>query len=181
MRRRAAVLALACVLLAGALAACGARPQATTVEQLPTGPLSRQQYIHAFEVSANGLAQRYGVETDPKGGGSAERQDRRLAALQRLLRAWGDRLAGLQPPAEATRAHARFVAGVREFAGDLDRARALLRRGDVKGADRLFQTGRILSARTRGDLVAGRRAFHALHYDINNLDKSPVETPEAGS
>jgi hypothetical protein len=100
-----------------------------------------------------------------------------VLALQGLLRAWSDRLAGLQPPAPAARAQARYVAGIRGFASDLDRARALLARGDAKGAAALLSSGRIVSARTRADLVAARRAFHALDYDLQDLDNAPVKTP----
>ena len=168
MRRRRTALALVLIAVT-ALAGCG-RPQAK-VEQLPTGPLTKDEYVHAFEVSASGLAQRYGVS---EGGTDAD--GKRIAALQRLLRAWADRLATLHPPREAARAQARFVAGVRGFATDLDRARAALDRGDEKGAQRLLDTGGIVSAQTRADLVAGRKAFHALGYDIHNLDKAPVKT-----
>jgi hypothetical protein len=90
---------------------------------------------------------------------------------------WAERLSGLRPPAEAARAQARYVSGIRSFAADLDRARAALDRGDVKGANRLLSSGRIVSPRTRADLVAARRAFHALGYDLEDLDKAPVETP----
>src|SRR3954451_13887482 len=165
--RRAAVTLLALALSAVALAACG-RPQAK-VQELPAGQLSKDQYVHAFEISANGLAQRYGVS---EGGADSKR----LVAFQRLLRAWADRLSALHPPPEATRAQVRFVAGVRGFAADLDRARAALDRGDERGAQRLLDSGRIVSAQTRADLVAGRKAFHDLGYDIHNLDKAPVET-----
>jgi hypothetical protein len=172
--RRLSLVVAPLVVVAVLAAGCG-RPQAT-VEQLPTGPLSKDEYVHAFEVSAQGLARRYGIHPT-SGGGSAAAEERRIAALQRFLRAWADRLSGLRPPAEAARAQARYVAGVRGFATDLDRARAALRRGDTRGAQRLLETGRIVSSRTRSDLAAGRRAFHALGYDINNLDKAPVETP----
>jgi hypothetical protein len=174
MRRPLRVLT-AVVLAACTLTACG-RPQ-STVRELPTGQLSKGDYVRAFEVSAEGLAQRYGVGKELGSGAPSVQQERRVAGLQRLLRAWADRLQGLQPPPEATRAQARFVAGVRGFAADLEQARAALRRGDTRGAAALLRTGRIVSARTRADLVAGRRAFHALGYDIQNLDKAPVETP----
>jgi hypothetical protein len=172
MRRPLRVLT-AVVLAACALTACG-RPQ-STVRELPTGQLSKDAYVQAFEISAEGLAQRYGVGKES--GAPAVQQERRVTGLQRLLRAWADRLQGLRPPPEAARAQARFVAGVRGFAADLEQARAALRRGDARGAGALLRTGRIVSARTRADLVAGRRAFHALGYDIHNLDKAPVETP----
>jgi hypothetical protein len=171
MRRRPLAVLLIVTLAVAALAGCG-RPQAK-VEALPTGPLSKDEYVHAFEISANGLARRYGVSEEA----GSDADGRRVAALQRLLRAWADRLATLRPPAEAARAQIRFVAGVRGFAADLDEARAALRRGDAKGAQRLLATGRIVSATTRADLVAARRAFHALGYDIANLDKTPVRTP----
>jgi hypothetical protein len=171
MRRRPLAVLLLVTLAVATLAGCG-RPQAK-VESLPSGPLSKDEYVHAFEISANGLAHRYGVSEQ----GASDAEGRRVAALQRLLRAWAGRLAGLHPPAEATRAQIRFVAGVRGFAADLDRARAALRRGDVAGAQRLLATGRIVSAATRADLIAARHAFHALGYDIANLDKTPVRTP----
>src|SRR4051812_40267306 len=99
--RRVALTLLALALSAMALAACG-RPEAK-VQELPAGQLSKDQYVHAFEISANGLAQRYGV-----GEGGAD--SKRIVALQRLLRAWADRLAALHPPPEAARAQVRFVA-----------------------------------------------------------------------
>ena len=167
---------LTVLLLALALLALGCGRPAAKVERLPTGPLSKDEYVHAFEVSANGLAQRYGVPADDQGSAKPADQERRVAALQRFLRAWADRLAGLHPPAEAARAQLRFVAGVRGFAADLDRVRAALRRGDTKGAERLLSTGGVLSPATRADLEAGRRAYHALGYDIHNLDKTPVAT-----
>jgi hypothetical protein len=167
----ALVLLLALAVLA---AGCG-RPEAK-VEQLPTGQLSKKDYVRAFEVSANGLAQRYGVPSDDAGGAKPAQQDARVAALQRFLRAWADRLAGLHPPAEAQRAQVRFVAGVRGFADDLDRVRARLERGDVRGAQRLLDTGAVVSAQTKADLEAARARFHDLDYDIANLDKTPVKT-----
>jgi hypothetical protein len=171
MRRRPLAVLLLVTLAVAALAGCG-RPQGK-VESLPAGPLSKDAYVHAFEVSANGLAQRYGVSEES----GSDADGRRVAALQHVLRAWADRLATLRPPAEAARAQVRFVAGVRSFAADLDRARAALRRGDAKGAQRLLASGDIVSAATRAHLVAARRAFHALGYDISNLDKTPVRTP----
>jgi hypothetical protein len=170
---RRPLLVLAALAAAVALAACG-RPQGQ-VADLPTGPLTKDEYVDAFEASATGLAQRYGVDDKARDTTDAQEADR-VARLQRLLRAWADRLAGLQPPAEARRAHARYVAGVRGFATDLDRARTALRQGDRAGADRLLSTGRIVSARTRADLVAARRAFHELGYEIRNVDTAPVET-----
>ena len=172
--RRPLFVSLPILLVAVLAAGCG-RPQAK-VEQLPTGPLTKDEYIHAFEVSANGLARRYGVPADDAGSAKPADQDRRVAALQRFLRAWADRLAGLHPPAEAARAQIRFVAGVRGFATDLDRVRAALGRGDPKGAARLLDTGRVVSPGTKADLEAGRKAFHRLDYSIHNLDRTPVKT-----
>jgi hypothetical protein len=127
--RRPRLIPLVLLLLAAVLVAGCGRPE-SKVEQLPTGQLSKDEYVRAFEISANGLAKRYGVTADD-GSTKAVDQDRRVAALQRFLRAWADRLASLHPPAEATRAQARFVAGVRGFATDLDRVRTALQRGDV--------------------------------------------------
>jgi hypothetical protein len=167
MRRRSLPAVLLLVVLA--LAACG-RPQAH-IQELPTGPLTKDEYVDAFEKSAEGLAQRYGVSED-----GSDTKGARVAALQKLLRAWADRLATLQPPAAARPAHDRFVAGVRSFADDLERARRALERGDEKGAERLLQTGAIVSRQTRADLTAARARFHQLGYDIKNLDKAPVRT-----
>jgi hypothetical protein len=169
-----AVLLLLLTALALALAACG--EQAAEVQTLPTGPLSKSEYEHAFDVSAAGLAPKYGVGKPLDPEASAADQAAHVAGLQRLLREWAGRLEGLQPPAEAARAQARYVAGVRGFASDLDRARAALDRGDTKGANALLSSGRIVSAGTRADLVAARKAFHELGYELEDLDKSPVST-----
>ena len=158
MRRPIPLLLLLVALLA---AGCG-RPEAK-VETLPTGQLSKDDYVHAFEVSANGLAKRYGV-TSQNGSAKAADQERRVAALQRFLRAWADRLAGLHPPREALDAQTRFVAGVRGFADDLGRVRAALQRGDTRTATRLLDTGAVVSAQTKADLEAGRKRFHDLDY-----------------
>lgn len=96
--------------------------------------------------------------------------------LQKLLREWAGRLAGLHRPAAAARAQTRYVAGIRSFADDLQRARDALDRGDTEGAQRLLSSGTIVSRTTRDDLVAARRAFHALGYDLLDLDSSPVKT-----
>jgi hypothetical protein len=172
MRRPVLVLGLVAVLLA---AGCS-RPQ-TKLQALPTGPLTKDEYVHAFEVSAAGLAPKYGVGEDLPPDAPAKDQDVHVVALQRLLRAWADRLAGLRPPAAAARAQARYVAGVRSFADDLDRARAALARDDAKGAAALLSSGRIVSSTTRAHLVAARRAFHRLDYDLQDLDSAPVKTP----
>jgi hypothetical protein len=172
MRRPVLVLGLVAALFA---AGCS-RPQ-TKLQELPTGPLTKDEYLHAFDVSAAGLAPKYGVGGDLPPDASAEDQDAHVVALQRLLRAWADRLAGLQPPAAAARAQARYVAGVRSFATDLDRARAALARHDTKGAAALLSSGRIVSSTTRAHLVAARRAFHTLDYDLQDLDSAPVKTP----
>jgi hypothetical protein len=172
MRRPVLVLGLVAALLA---LGCS-RPQ-TKLQELPTGPLTKDEYVHAFDVSAAGLAPKYGVGEDLPPDAPAKAQDAHVVALQRLLRAWADRLAGLQPPAEAARAQARYVAGIRSFAADLDRARAALARGDTKGAAALLTSGRIVSARTRADLLAARRAFHTLDYGLQDLDSAPVKTP----
>ena len=173
MPRRAVLLV---VLLATALAALGCgRPQ-TEIQTLPTGPLTKSEYEHAFDVSAAGLAPKYGVGKPLDPEASAQEQARHVAGLQRLLRDWAGRVEGLQPPAEARRAQARYVAGIRGFAGDLDRAKAALDRGDTEGANRLLSSARIVSATTRADLVAARRAFHALGYDLEDLDSAPVKT-----
>jgi hypothetical protein len=174
-RRRLTVLLVALAAAAAMAAGCGSKPD--PVQTLPTGPLTQSRYEDAFDKSAVGLAARYGVGKPLDPEASAAEQARHVAGLQRVLRVWADRLAGLQPPAEAARAQARYVDGIRSFAADLDRARAALQRGDVKGANRLLSSGRIVSARTRADLVAARRAFHALGYDLEDLDKAPVETP----
>ena len=168
MRRRLVPL-VSLLVAALALGACG-RPQAK-VHDLPKGPLTKDQYVHAFEESALGLAQRYGVSED-----GTDANGNRVASLQRLLRAWADRLATLHPPAAAQPAQDRYVAGVRGFASDLDRARAALDRGDEKGAERLLASGALVSPRTRADLKAGRARFHALGYEIKNLDSAPVKT-----
>jgi hypothetical protein len=171
---RRPVLALA--LLAALLVAGCSRPQ-TKLQELPRGPLTKSEYVRAFDVSAAGLAPKYGVGPDLPPDASAAEQDAHVVALQRLLRAWAARLAGLQPPAPALRAQARYVAGIRSFATDLDRARAALARNDAKGAARLLSSGRIVSATTRAHLIAARRAFHALDYDLQDLDNAPVKTP----
>jgi hypothetical protein len=171
MPRPALLLVLAVTLLA---TACG-RPQ-TEIQELPTGPLTKDEYVDAFDVSAAGLAPKYGVGKALPSDASAADQDAHVVALQRLLRAWAGRLDGLQPPAPAARAQARYVAGIRSFAADLDRARAALARNDTKGAARLLSSGRIASPATRAHLVAARRAFHALDYDLQDLDSAPVKT-----
>ncbi|HEV7750978.1 MAG TPA: hypothetical protein VGO71_05525 [Baekduia sp.] len=174
MRRPSFALLLTLTALVLGAAGCS-RPQ-TEVRTLPTGPLNQADYEHAFNVSAAGLAPKYGVGKELPRDAPAARQAERVRALQQLLRVWAGRIAGLQPPAPARRAQARYVAGVRNFAGDLDRARTLLAAGDVKGANRLLESGRVVSARTRADLVAARRAFHALGYDLTDLDSAPVKT-----
>jgi hypothetical protein len=174
---RPVVVALLVLLAASLVAGC-ARPQ-TTVRTLPTGPLTKDEYVHAFNISAAGLAPRYGVGRDLPPDAPAAEQARRVTGLQRLLRAWAERLAGLQPPVAARRAQARYVAGVRGFADDLERARAALVHGDTKGARRLLSSGRIVSAQTRADLIAARRAFHALGFDLRDLDTAPVRTDTA--
>jgi hypothetical protein len=172
MRRLVLVLGFVAALLA---LGCS-RPQ-TELQDLPTGSLSKDEYVHAFDVSAAGLAPKYGVGKDLPPDTSAKDQDAHVVALQRLLRAWADRLAGLRPPVAAARAQARYVAGVRSFATDLDRARAALARNDIKGAAALLSSGRIVSSTTRAHLVAARRAFHRLDYDLQELDSAPVKTP----
>lgn len=173
MSRAARVLLL---VVAAALTAAGCgRPQ-TEVRQLPSGPLGKGEYVHAFNVSAAGLAPKYGVGRELPRDAPARDQAQRVNALQRLLRAWAGRIEGLQPPAEARRAQARYVAGVRGFAADLDRVRVELRRGDVAAAGRLLTTGRVVSAPTRADLVAARRAFHRLDYALTDVDSAPVKT-----
>jgi len=173
--RRPSLIVLA-VISALALGAAGCSRPHTEVRTLPTGPLNQDEYEHAFNVSAAGLAPRYGVGKELPRDAPAAQQAERVRALQRLLRVWAGRIAGLQPPAPARRAQERYVAGVRGFAGDLDRARTLLAGGDIKGANRLLESGRVVSARTRADLVAARRAFHALGYDLTDLDSAPVKT-----
>jgi hypothetical protein len=165
------------VLIGTALAGCGG-PKGGENPVLPRGQLDKTGYVAAFEASAGGLARRFGLTEELGSGASAAEQAQRVERLQGLLRAWADRLATLRPPAEAVRAHERFIAGVRSFATDLDRARDALARGDEQGARRLLDTGTVVSRRTRDDLVAARRAFHELGYDLHNLDKTPVETPE---
>jgi hypothetical protein len=174
--RRPSLILIVAVISALALVAAGcSRPQ-TEVRTLPTGPLNQADYEHAFNVSAAGLAPKYGVGKELPRDAPAAEQAERVRALQQLLRVWAGRIAGLQPPAPARRAQARYVAGVRGFAADLDRAGTLLDAGDVKGANRLLESGRVVSARTRADLVAARRAFHALGYDLTDLDSAPVTT-----
>jgi hypothetical protein len=169
-----AVLLLLLAALALVVTACGQK--AAEIQTLPTGPLSKAQYEHAFDVSAAGLAPKYGVGKPLDPDASAAQQAAHVVGLQRLLRDWAGRLEGLRPPAEAARAQARYVAGIRGFAADLDRAKTALDRGDTAGAGKLLSSGRIVSAGTRADLVAARRAFHGLGYDLEDLDKAPVRT-----
>jgi soluble cytochrome b562 len=173
MSRPFLVLLLICV---AAFAVSGCSRPKTEIQTLPAGPLSQSAYEHAFNVSAAGLAPKYGVGKPLDVDASAADQAAHVTGLQRLLRDWAGRIEGLQPPAAAARAQARYVAGIRSFATDLDRAKAALDRGDTKTANALLSSGRIVSAQTRADLVAARRAFHALGYDLEDLDKSPVAT-----
>jgi hypothetical protein len=166
------LLVLAFALVA---AGCGSAP-AVPIQTLPTGPLTQSKYEDAFDKSALGLAPKYGVGKPLDAEASAADQAAHVIGLQKLLREWASRLEGLQPPAPAARAQARYVAGIRSFASDLDRAKALLDAGDTKGANRLLSSGAIVSAGTRADLVAARHAFHSLDYDLEDLDKSPVST-----
>jgi hypothetical protein len=146
------------------------------IATLPTGPLDQKQYESAFGKSAYGLAPKYGVGKPLDAEASAADQAKHVVGLQQLLREWAGRLAGLQPPAAAARAQAQYVAGIRSFAVDLQRARVALDRGDTKGAQRLLSSGTIVSAATRADLVAARRGFHALGYHLQDLDTAPVKT-----
>jgi soluble cytochrome b562 len=170
--RRLLILLLAAA--AAVLAACGSK--AVPVQTLPTGPLDQRQYEDAFAKSALGLAPKYGVGKPLDPEASAADQAAHVAGLQKVLREWATRLSSLRPPRAAARAQARYVAGIRSFAVDLDRARAALQRGDVDGAHRLLSSGRIASASTRADLIAARRAYHALGYDLEDLDTAPVKT-----
>jgi hypothetical protein len=172
MRRLALLLTL--VAASVALAACGSKP--VPIATLPTGALTQSQYEDAFPRAAEGLAAKYGVGKPLDAKASVGQQAAHVAGLQKVLRAWATRLASLRPPPAAAAAQARYVAGIRSFATDLDRARAALDRGDAKGANTLLASGRIVSARTRADLVAARRGFHALGYDLEDLDRSPVKT-----
>jgi hypothetical protein len=177
MRRPVLVLALLATLLAAfALAASGCSRPVTKVQTLPTGPLTKSEYEDAFNISAAGLAPKYGVGKELPPDAPAADQAAHVTGLQKLLRDWAGRLSGLQPPPPAARAQARYVAGIRSFASDLDRARSALDAGDTKTATTLLSSGRIVSAQTRADLVAARRAFHALGYDLEDLDKAPVTT-----
>lgn len=173
MRRLTLLLALAAAVVA-VLAGCGSKP--LPIPSLPTGPLTQDQYEDAFPKAAQGLAAKYDVGTPLDADASAAAQAAHVAGLQRVLRDWATRLERLQPPAAAAPAQARYAAGIRSFATDLDRARAALDRGDTSGAHTLLTSGRIASAGTRADLVAARRAFHALGYDLEDLDSAPVET-----
>jgi len=169
MRRLVLLLALAAVLVG-----CGSDPVA--IQTLPVGPLTRAQYEDAFGKSALGLAPKYGVGKPLDVDASAADQAAHVDGLQHVLRDWATRLERLQPPPAAARAQARYVAGIRSFATDLDRARTALDRGDTSTAHTLLTSGRIASAATRTDLIAARRAFHALGYDLEDLDESPVKT-----
>jgi hypothetical protein len=171
MRRLVPLLTLVAALI---LAGCGSKPVA--IQSLPTGPLTQKQYEDAFAKSALGLAPKYGVGKPLDADASAADQAKHVDGLQHVLRDWATRLARLQPPAPAAQAQARYVAGIRSFATDLDRARTALAAGDTSGAHKLLTSGGIASAATRADLVAARRAFHALGYKLEDLDKAPVRT-----
>lgn len=173
MPRRLPFLSLLFVLL---VVAVGCGEKALPVPSLPAGPLTQGQYEDAFPRAAQGLAAKYDVGKPLDADASAAEQARHVEGLQKLLREWATRLASLHPPAPAAAPQARYVAGIRSFASDLDRARTALDRGDTKGANALLSSARIVNARTRADLVAARRAFHALGYDLEDLDKAPVET-----
>jgi hypothetical protein len=162
------------LLAASVLVGCGEQP--LPVPSLPTGALTQSQYEDAFPKAAQGLAAKYDVGKPLSDEASASEQAAHVVGLQKLLREWATRLASLRPPAAAAAPQARYVAGIRGFASDLDRARVALDRGDVKGANTLLSSGRIVSAQTRADLVAARRAFHGLGYDLEDLDSSPVKT-----
>lgn len=172
--RRPFALLLALAAAALVAAGCGSKP--VPIATLPTGPLTQKQYEDAFPRAAEGLAAREGVGKPLPDDASAAEQSRHVAGLQKVLRAWASRLETLQPPSAAARAQQRYVAGIRSFATDLDRARAALDRGDTDAAHTLLSSGAIASARTRADLVAARRAFGALGYDLEDLDTAPVKT-----
>src|SRR5689334_1178769 len=126
-------LALLLALAAAAfVAGCGSKPVA--IQSLPTGPLTQDQYEDAFGKSALGLAPKYGVGKPLDVDASAADQAAHVEGLQHVLRDWATRLSRLRPPAAAASAQARYVAGIRSFAIDLDRARAALDRGDTDTA-----------------------------------------------
>lgn len=175
MRRPSSAPAVLALLAAALVAAgCGSKP--VPVATLPSGPLTQDQYEEVFPKAAEGLAARQGVGKPLPADASAAQQLDHVVGLQKVLRAWAQRLSTLHPPAPAARAQSRYVAGIRSFATDLDAVRARLRAGDAKAANTLLSTGRVVSSTTRTDLVAARRAFHALGYELEDLDSAPVKT-----
>lgn len=175
MRRLTLLLALAAAVLV--LGGCGGS-KPLPIPSLPTGALTQDQYEDAFPKTAQGLAAKYDVGKPLDADASAADQAAHVAGLQHVLRDWATRLSRLQPPAAAAPAQARYIAGIRSFATDLDRARTALDRGDTSGANTLLTSGRIASAGTRADLIAARRAFHALGYELEDLDSAPVKTED---
>jgi len=173
-------LTLLLLMLAAAVLAAGCGSKPLPIPSLPTGPLTQDQYEDAFPKTAQGLAAKYDVGKPLDAEASAADQAAHVTGLQHVLRDWATRLARLQPPPAAAPAQARYVAGIRSFASDLDRARAALEGGDTSGAHTLLTSGRIASAGTRANLVAARRAFHALGYDLEDLDSAPVKTDGTG-
>ncbi|MBI5106992.1 MAG: hypothetical protein HZB46_18760 [Solirubrobacterales bacterium] len=149
--RRLAVLVLAAVALAG----CAERENA--------------DYVDAFDATSKGLAQRYGLDRDPPANATAAQLAARIARIQGLLREWARRLERVDPPNVVDDAHARYIAGLRGFARDLDRTAAALRGGDVQAAQRQLDSGRAMSARTRADLRYAQERFDRFNLEVHGL------------
>ena len=143
-----------------ALAACGGNSSEGS-----SGPLTKAEYEERF----NEIAKRFSDGPEPKG-------DEADKIEEGLRRAGGmaDELDAIEPPADITRAHDDFVAGLRALATS-KRYRGVieaLRRGDEKTASELIDEPPVSQDMMRR-MASARSEFAEKGYDLGDVSGVP--------
>jgi predicted RNA-binding Zn ribbon-like protein len=93
--------------------------------------LSKQEYEQEVRSTYAGVQEAFlGLRVD-----SLEQLAPRLDDAQAALRTAADELEAIEPPAEVVEHNEQIVEGLREYADDLDEARAAARRGDASALE----------------------------------------------
>jgi hypothetical protein len=126
-------------------------------------PLTKQEYGARVSAAYADVQQAFAATR----GASGSRLAARVADAQAALREAADMLDDLDPPEDAEEPNEELVAGMRQYAADLDPLREAARRGDTAFQQR-FNSGVAGNAAVRR-MAAAAQELEARGYEVEGL------------
>jgi hypothetical protein len=157
---RARALGVAAASLA--LAACGG-------DGGGGGETPKERYTREFRAAVDAVEQRGRALPELEDDAPLPEQAEQIRRGILLLRDLADRLDAIEAPAEAVRAHARFVRALRGFADDATAIVRAARAGDMARVERLLSLrpgANFADVRNVRLVALARREFDRLGYDV---------------